>query len=337
MTPKQILQVIEAEGLKEMRSGTSPLACLNAMLHSNSRGGEGLFYKLPGRISLFTLKKDALQWSRSPVAVEGEEPEDTADVESCGSNEASTVSGENDVSLDETSSNASCSAESQSRPLSNPRDSYRASSQANKQKKKTGVMLPRVVLTPLKVNGAHVESASGQMKRNRGEEIDFETPGSILVNTNLRDLINSRTFHALPAHFQQQLLFLLPEVDRQVGTDGLLRLSSSALNNEFFTHAAQSWRERLADGEFTHEMQVRIRQEMEKEKKVEQWKEKFFEDYYGQKLGLTKEESLQQKVGHEEADIKNDLHVPGESARPQRGPATRQRDGHFKKRSRPDL
>ncbi|XP_044119194.1 polycomb group protein ASXL1 isoform X3 [Neovison vison] len=337
MTPKQILQVIEAEGLKEMRSGTSPLACLNAMLHSNSRGGEGLFYKLPGRISLFTLKKDALQWSRSPAAVEGEEPEDTADVESCGSNEASTVSGENDVSLDETSSNASCSAESQSRPLSSPRDSHRASSQANKQKKKTGVMLPRVVLTPLKVNGAHVESASGQMKRNRGEEIDFETPGSILVNTNLRALINSRTFHALPAHFQQQLLFLLPEVDRQVGTDGLLRLSSSALNNEFFTHAAQSWRERLADGEFTHEMQVRIRQEMEKEKKVEQWKEKFFEDYYGQKLGLTKEESLHQSTGHEEADIKSDLRVSGESARPQRGPATRQRDGHFKKRSRPDL
>eukprot|EP00070_Physeter_catodon_P022221 XP_023984102.1 putative Polycomb group protein ASXL1 isoform X2 [Physeter catodon] len=337
MTPKQILQVIEAEGLKEMRSGTSPLACLNAMLHSNSRGGEGLFYKLPGRISLFTLKKDALQWSRSPAAVEGEEPEDTADVESCESNEASTVSGENDVSLDETSSNASCSTESQSRPHSNPRDSYRASSQANKQKKKTGVMLPRVVLTPLKVNGAHVESASGQMKRNRGEEIDFETPGSILVNTNLRALINSRTFHALPSHFQQQLLFLLPEVDRQVGTDGLLRLSSSALNNEFFTHAAQSWRERLADGEFTHEMQVRIRQEMEKEKKVEQWKEKFFEDYYGQKLGLSKEESLQQNVGQEEVEIKSDLRVSGESTRPQRGPATRQRDGHFKKRSRPDL
>ncbi|CAH6777060.1 Asxl1 [Phodopus roborovskii] len=352
MTPKQILQVIEAEGLKEMRF------------------------------------KDAVQWSRNVAAVDGEEPEDSADVESCGSNETSTVSGENDVSLDETSSNASCSTEAQSRPLSNPRDSHRASSQANKQRKKTGVMLPRVVLTPLKVNGAHVESASGfssrhadgesgspsssssgslalgntairgqaevtrdpapllrgfrkpatgQMKRNRGEEVDFETPGSILVNTNLRALINSRTFHALPSHFQQQLLFLLPEVDRQVGTDGLLRLSSSALNNEFFTHAAQSWRERLADGEFTHEMQVRIRQEMEKEKKVEQWKEKFFEDYYGQKLGLTKEESLLQKVGQEEAKAKSGLCVPRESSRPQRGPTTRQRDGHFKKRSRPDL
>lgn len=61
---------------------------------------------------------------------------------------------------------------------------------------------------------------AGQMKRNRGEEVDFETPGSILVNTNLRALINSRTFHALPSHFQQQLLFLLPEVDRQVPAHG---------------------------------------------------------------------------------------------------------------------
>ncbi|NWX93255.1 ASX protein, partial [Nothoprocta pentlandii] len=411
MTPKQILQVIEAEGLKEM-SGTSPLACLNAMLHSNSRGGDGLFYKLPGRISLFTLKKDALQWSRNTSVPDGEELEDTADAESCESNEASTVSGDNDgkclatltwkrarrlralrectplpVSLDETSSNASCSTESQNKGHSTARESYRTAAQTAKQKKKTGVMLPRVVLTPLKVNGAHMESASGftgrhadgessstssssssslalckatmrsrteikrdppqllrgirkptagQMKRNRGEDIDFETPGSILVNTNLRALINSRTFNALPAHFQQQLLYLLPEVDRQVGADGLMRLSGSALNNEFFTHAAQSWRERLADGEFTHEMQVRIRQEMEKEKRVEQWKEKFFEDYYGQKLGLTREESQEQNLVKEDAENRTRLSAKGE-ARLQRGPSTRQRDGRFKKRSRADL
>ncbi|XP_065547924.1 polycomb group protein ASXL1 isoform X2 [Lathamus discolor] len=386
MTPKQILQVIEAEGLKEM-SGTSPLACLNAMLHSNSRGGDGLFYKLPGRISLFTLKKDALQWSRNLSVPEGEELEDTADAESCESNEASTVSGDNDVSLDETSSNASCSTESQSKGPATTRESHRTSSQTTKQKKKTGVMLPRVVLTPLKVNGAHMESASGftgrhadgessstssssssslalckatlrsrteinrdppqllrgirkptagQMKRNRGEDIDFETPGSILVNTNLRALINSRTFNALPSHFQQQLLYLLPEVDRQVGADGLMRLSGSALNNEFFTHAAQSWRERLADGEFTHEMQVRIRQEMEKEKRVEQWKEKFFEDYYGQKLGLTQEESQEQSLVQEDAENRTGLSAKGEARLP-RGPSTRQRDGHFRKRSRADL
>lgn len=36
-------------------------------------------------------------------------------------------------------------------------------------------------------------------------------------------------------------------------------------------------------GEFTPEMQLRIRQEIEKEKKVELWKEHFFESYYGQR------------------------------------------------------
>ncbi|XP_053101810.1 polycomb group protein ASXL1 [Hemicordylus capensis] len=381
MTPKQILQIIESEGLKEM-SGTSPLACLNAMLHSNSRGCDGLFYKLPGRISLFTLKKDAVQWSRNLTAPEGEELDDAADAESSGSNEASTVSGDNDVSLDETSSNASCSTEPQSKCVPAVRESHRAASQASKQKKRTGMMLPRVVLTPLKVNGAHMETssgltgrqaggesssssssssaalgsagvrsrmeiardppqlfrgfrkpASGQMKRNRGDDIDFETPGSILVNTNLRALINSRTFNLLPLHFQQQLLLLLPEVDRQAGTDGLTRLSGSALNNEFFAHAAQSWRERLADGEFTHEMQVRIRQEMEKEKKTEQWKERFFEDYYGQKLGLTREAPQQQNSVQEDAENRTAPSAQEEPTRPLRGPVTRQRDGHFKKRS----
>ncbi|KAH0619325.1 hypothetical protein JD844_019332 [Phrynosoma platyrhinos] len=279
--------------------------------------------------------KDAVQWSRNLSAPEGEELDDAADAESSGSNEAaSTVSGDNDVSLDETSSNASCSTEPQSRSGSAVRESHRVTSQANKQKKKTGVMLPRVVLTPLKVNGAHMETSSGQMKRNRGDDVDFETPGSILVNTNLRALINCRTFNALPLHFQQQLLLLLPEVDRQAGTDGLMRLSGSALNNEFFALAAQSWRERLADGEFTHEMQVRIRQEMEKEKKMEQWKERFFEDYYGQKLGLTREEPRQQKSTPVEAERKNDSASPeAEPSRVQRGPVTRQRDGHLKKRS----
>ncbi|XP_033009766.1 polycomb group protein ASXL1 isoform X1 [Lacerta agilis] len=380
MTPKQILQVIETEGLKEMRSGTSPLACLNAMLHSNSRSCEGLFYKLPGRISLFTLKKDAVQWSRNLSAPEGEELDDAADAESSGSNEASTVSGDNDISLDETSSSASCSTEPQSKNVPPVRESHRAASQASKQKKKTGVMLPRVVLTPLKVNGAHMETSSGftgrqvggesssssssssalsgnaairsrteigrdppqlirgfrkptsgQMKRNRGDDIDFETPGSILVNTNLRALINSRTFNVLPLHFQQQLLLLLPEVDRQAGTDGLMRLSGSALNNEFFTHAAQSWRERLADGEFTHEMQVRIRQEMEKEKKTEQWKERFFEDYYGQKLGLTSEEPQQEKAVPVNRETRAASASQEEPPRVQRGPVTRQRDRHLKK------
>lgn len=60
-------------------------------------------------------------------------------------------------------------------------------------------------------------AVAGPMKRSRGGvDVDFETPGSILVNTNIRALINVRTFSAFPTHSQQQLLQLLPEVDRQV-------------------------------------------------------------------------------------------------------------------------
>ncbi|MEQ2240905.1 putative Polycomb group protein asxl2 [Ilyodon furcidens] len=57
MSHKEILQVIQRERLKEI-SGTSPLACLNAMLHTNSRGEEGIFYKVPGRMGVYTLKTE---------------------------------------------------------------------------------------------------------------------------------------------------------------------------------------------------------------------------------------------------------------------------------------
>uniref|UniRef100_A0A674PCS5 ASXL transcriptional regulator 1 n=1 Tax=Takifugu rubripes TaxID=31033 RepID=A0A674PCS5_TAKRU len=176
-------------------------------------------------------------------------------------------------------------------------------------------MMPRVVLTPLKVNGEHVPP--GPMKRNRGGlDVDFETP-------------------------QQQLLQLLPEVDRQIGPDGMARLSSSALNNEFFTHASQSWKERLAEGEFTHEMQVRFRQEMEKEKKVEVWKEKFFEEYHGQKSGLTKEESL--KLTMSDASevsatvLDSEVGVVRSVTPKRRSVGRRRRDGRMRRRTRADL
>ncbi|KAK2522219.1 hypothetical protein Q9233_010580 [Columba guinea] len=57
MTAKQILEVIQKEGLKET-SGTSPLACLNAMLHTNTRVGDGTFFKIPGKSGLYALKKE---------------------------------------------------------------------------------------------------------------------------------------------------------------------------------------------------------------------------------------------------------------------------------------
>ncbi|XP_078506149.1 putative Polycomb group protein ASXL2 isoform X2 [Lissotriton helveticus] len=148
-----------------------------------------------------------------------------------------------------------------------------------------------ILLKTVKAASEPAPTKTGQLKRTKCSWIDVETPESILVNTNLRALINKHTFSVLPGDCQQELLLLLPEVDRQASADGLMKLSSSALTNEFFTSAAQSWKERLAEGEFTPEMQLRIRQEIEKEKKVEPWKEQFYESYYGQNSGLTLEES----------------------------------------------
>ena len=56
----------------------------------------------------------------------------------------------------------------------------------------------------------------GQLKRTKCE-IDVETPDSILVNTNLRAIINKHTLSVLPPSCQQRLLKLLPVVDQQVG------------------------------------------------------------------------------------------------------------------------
>ncbi|KAG9468113.1 hypothetical protein GDO78_013740 [Eleutherodactylus coqui] len=87
-----------------------------------------------------------------------------------------------------------------------------------------------------------------------------------------------------------------------------MKLNSSALNNEFFTSASQSWKERLSEGEFTPEMQLRIRQEIEKEKKVESWKEQFYESYYGENSGMTEEELS--KMTAEDSEIEGRVSPP---------------------------
>ncbi|XP_078255517.1 putative Polycomb group protein ASXL2 isoform X2 [Rhinoraja longicauda] len=347
MSHKEILQVIQREGLKEI-SGTSPLACLNAMLHTNSRGEEGIFYKVPGRMGVYTLKdvpdemKDLSEmWDDS-----SDGQSDSQSTESNEKRERKKISSR--LSPQPASPQSSCPSPSiaQSKVMSpSQKHSKKALKQALKQQQQRKQCRPgltvssntRLLLKSVKAtdqggpkigwemkrsdgrstnpqNSTSSSSASGkmdqtlsglgrkpsqrserlnarQLKRTKAMDIDVETPDSILVNTNLRALINKHTFSVFPGEFQQRLLLLLPEVDRQAGTDDLMRLSTSALNNEFFTSAAQGWKERLSEGEFTPEMQLRIRQEIEKEKKVEQWKESFFENYYGQNSGISLEDS----------------------------------------------
>ncbi|XP_055705740.1 polycomb protein Asx isoform X2 [Phlebotomus papatasi] len=134
-------------------------------------------------------------------------------------------------------------------------------------------------------------STAAQLEQTREGCIDLETPDSILVGTNLRALLNKHTFSTLPELYQHKLVQLLPSVDRpdEAGpstSQGGIRLNSSSLNNEFFARACLEWRERLAEGEFTPENQLRLKTEAEREKlRLDPWKLKHFEPIWGDKGG----------------------------------------------------
>ncbi|XP_021706586.1 polycomb protein Asx [Aedes aegypti] len=133
-------------------------------------------------------------------------------------------------------------------------------------------------------------STAAQIEQTKEGCIDLETPDSILVNTNLRSLLNKQTFQMLPPLFQYKLVQLLPSVDRPSVPDASdcerngIRLNPSSLNNEFFARACLEWRDRLSEGEFTPENQMKLKTEAEKEKsKLDPWKLKHFEPMWGDK------------------------------------------------------
>lgn len=57
-------------------------------------------------------------------------------------------------------------------------------------------------------------STAAQLEQTKEGCVDLETPDSILLQTNLRDLLNKHTFSSLPPFYQYKLVQLLPHVDR---------------------------------------------------------------------------------------------------------------------------
>ena len=66
-------------------------------------------------------------------------------------------------------------------------------------------------------------SPAAQIEQSRAGLLDLETPDSILLKANLRQLINNHTFSELPTLYQYKLIGLLPDVDRVVGPDNSLK------------------------------------------------------------------------------------------------------------------
>lgn len=140
--------------------------------------------------------------------------------------------------------------------------------------------IPGFSLKPRKRSGKKLSTAA-QLQQTREGSIDLESPDSILVNTNIRQLLNKHTFSLLPPLYQYKLGQLLPSVER-LSPSG--RLNPSSLNNEFFSRACLEWQNCLSGGEFTPENQQKMKSEAEKEKsKIDPWKLKHFEPIWGEK------------------------------------------------------
>ncbi|XP_054710744.1 polycomb protein Asx-like [Uloborus diversus] len=141
--------------------------------------------------------------------------------------------------------------------------------------------IPGLSFKPRKRSNRKLSTAA-QIAQTKKGCINIETPDSILVNTNLRALLNKHTFASLPPVYQYRLVQLLPQADRIIGPDYSVRLSATALNNEFFARACQEWKKRLQDGEFTPENQMKLKGEAERDHgKLDPWKIDNFEPVWG--------------------------------------------------------
>lgn len=115
--------------------------------------------------------------------------------------------------------------------------------------------------------------------------IDVKRPTSVLVDTSIRALLTNVAFSQLSSENQKILIESLPLVDRPVGfskENHGIDLNPSSINNEFFNRACLEWRDRLSNGEFTNESQMKLRAEQEREKsKIDPWKARNFEGIWG--------------------------------------------------------
>ncbi|KAH7973877.1 hypothetical protein HPB49_005974 [Dermacentor silvarum] len=295
MSHKEIFSEVCTRGLKDA-SSPAALACLNAMLHAHSRGPEAIFYRVFGAASVFGLKSDI---PGSAVSLEvdedsGPETEDAGVVNFVRDRKKAKVlyvklpagfRTAKGPSMDIMANGESLPSQ---QPIPNgicssvPLDREPLRHSVRQQRRPVCYRddsIERRTLSP--AVQASRSSARVAAKCNAQAANDRpQTTREILASLpGVKDLLTRHTMASLPWSYQCRLASLLPAVDcwQDAGT---VRLSSSALSNEFFARACQEWRERLADGELTHESQVRLRAEQDRAT-LDPWKGHHFEHVWG--------------------------------------------------------
>merc|ERR1711935_1018684 len=174
-------------------------------------------------------------------------------------------------------------------------------------------------------NGANGGSAK-KLRKDSSERVrkistdDLLSPETPLIGVNFKDFINEDKFSKLGVHLQWELMKLLPACDVDMGPSGLPDLGRDCFSNEFFNRALTSFPERITDGEFTPAMKARVNIETSR-RRIDPWKEKFFEEYWGQLAEQQgKEDKNRLKWEKLEKSIKKELKSPIKLNSPKRSP-----------------
>ena len=112
---------------------------------------------------------------------------------------------------------------------------------------------------------------------------------------------------------------LLPACDVDIGPNGLPLLGRDCFSNEFFNRALTGFPERITDGEFTVAMKARVNIETSR-RRIDPWKEKFFEQYWGQLENGQKDQAKHDKWAQLEKGMKKELKSPIKINSPKRSP-----------------
>lgn len=101
--------------------------------------------------------------------------------------------------------------------------------------------------------------ASETQRKGSCGSFDMQFVTSLLSHSNianLKSIISKHSFACLSPEEQLELVKLLPECDQVAGPDNVLRMSHTALNNEFFSKSLSEWKDKASEGEFVVERRL---------------------------------------------------------------------------------
>jgi len=146
----------------------------------------------------------------------------------------------------------------------------------NKYKKKVNQQND-IDTKPKQAKGKTTHAKKSKKTKQQEADVSFGSD-SLLAHVNMRDIVNLRTFNLLTANEKDSLLPHLPDVD----CENLSSIEDTFTSNAFMANLPL-FQEMLEAGEFENSTEDHSHLKAKKKRQLDPWKEKYFEEYWGQK------------------------------------------------------